>query len=230
MKKSILGKPQTKKDSSEIINEWNKINNVCKIHRKYNTKKEKICIDLISKYVLKLNQYITSKSILDSIKIFGRIQEAGGNKIFDIDKRFLTLINFLYIDYNEFDEINFNNRYGYIELDSESFCLDCLSGNINKYKKENYNYSSPYMKTIYVVKRKAGKYCWVNTCDNIEKKLEELQEGSWDKLFLSSFSFKLSIKQRRSFFEYLDEYSKSGNWFECEENEIIKELEKFKNT
>jgi len=128
----MLEMPETKEEGfGQFISEWNKIPGIKKT---INSKKNKK-LNVIKRNILKLKKKITSKDILDSIKIFSEIQDAGNNKIFDLDIKFITLNNFLHVDYDEFEEMNYNNRLDYIGLNSESLCLDCLSGDINKYKK-----------------------------------------------------------------------------------------------
>ena len=144
MKKSLFEIKETSEsdDFRTITSEWNKISGVKKvIFSKKNTK-----LNIIKQKIQRIKKQITSEDILKSLQVFNEIQTSGNSKLFDLEKKFLTLDNFLFINYDEFNEINYNNRYKYINLNSESLCLDCLSKDILKYNRSNKTKKSKFNK------------------------------------------------------------------------------------
>lgn len=123
MSQESLLETRKKTNYQKIYDAWNEISGIRKV--------QKNKISLIKKNILHLKKKISIEDIIKSFEVFSESNVS----IFNIDKNFLTLNNFLKVNYDDFQEINFNNRYEYIGLNSESLCLDCLSGEINKYKK-----------------------------------------------------------------------------------------------
>ena len=137
---SVNDKTSDNKDLefNTIVKEWNQISGI----KKFNKSKRNKDFNKTKKNILKIKKNISYKNILESIEIFKGL--SGNSKLFNLDRKFLTLKNFLYIDYNEFDEINHNNRFDYLRLTSESFCMDCLSSEILKYNiKSNIKSKQP---------------------------------------------------------------------------------------